>query len=174
MGAGRLTAKHGAFRPGQRAEDDYKVDLWKARLIDMEAEVENAKEYIATHEMKRDQRLEAKMSGVRILFNLMDDDNSGFLDAVQVAALYAQMGKKLNPQQLTDAMAEMDSDGGGKVELDEFMKWWTLQGSASQSTIATAAGVDIDGEGVDFENPVSDSVSGPDEVDEQKQRTDMD
>jgi hypothetical protein len=45
----------------------------------------------------------------------MDADNSGKLDADEVAALCKKMGKKLNDKGLQAAMADMDEDGSGEV-----------------------------------------------------------
>ena len=48
----------------------------------------------------------------------MDADNSGRLDADEVATLCKQMGKKLNDKGLQAAMADMDEDGSGEVRQD--------------------------------------------------------
>lgn len=45
----------------------------------------------------------------------MDADNSGKLDADEVAKLCKSMGKKLNQKGLQAAMADMDADGSGEV-----------------------------------------------------------
>ena len=90
------------------------------------------------------------------LFEEMDVDNSGKLEAnevrphehllldicwlvgsgltvecvrVQVAELYKKArGTKLSKAKLQAAMAEMDADGNGEVELSEFQEWWAANG----------------------------------------------
>ena len=63
------------------------------------------------------------------LFEEMDADSSGFLDAAEVAALYKQArGEKLGKKALAAAMATMDADGNGKVEKAEFTQWWHANG----------------------------------------------
>jgi hypothetical protein len=110
-----------------KEEEDYKVGLWRERLVQLESEVEQAKQYIAENELKRDDRLEKQAEGCRTLFGLLDKDNSGFLDKEEVKKLCKEMGRRLGAQQLDDAMAEMDADGSGKVEFEEFEQWWGQQ-----------------------------------------------
>jgi calmodulin len=61
---------------------------------------------------------------LRRLFNQLDVDRNGTLDEHELVALAAAGGKKLSRRQLAEAMAEMDADGSGSVEYEEFEKWW--------------------------------------------------
>ena len=48
---------------------------------------------------------------------------------MQVAELYKKArGTKLSKAKLRAAMAEMDADGNGEVELSEFQEWWAANG----------------------------------------------
>ena len=48
---------------------------------------------------------------------------------MQVAELYKKArGTKLSKPKLRAAMAEMDADGNGEVELSEFQEWWAANG----------------------------------------------
>ena len=50
---------------------------------------------------------------------------------MQVAELYKKArGTKLSKAKLQAAMAEMDADGNGEVELSEFQEWWAANGGA--------------------------------------------
>ena len=63
------------------------------------------------------------------LFYDMDDDDSGYLDATEVAQLYKKArGEKLSKSSLAAAMREMDSDGNNQVTMDEFQTWWVNNG----------------------------------------------
>ena len=47
-----------------------------------------------------------------------------YLDAREVAALCKAMGKKLSKEGLQAAMQEMDGDGSGEVDFEEFERWY--------------------------------------------------
>ena len=62
-------------------------------------------------------------------FQTIDADNSGYLDAAELAELYKKArGEKLKGKALQNAMTQMDTDGGGTIELDEFEAWWSANG----------------------------------------------
>ena len=62
------------------------------------------------------------------LFREIDADDSGFLDMEEIGVLCRRMGKDLTPEELADAMKEMDFDGSGVVEWLEFNRWWANNG----------------------------------------------
>ena len=61
---------------------------------------------------------------IKDLFIETDDDGSGLLDRSEVKQLAVMLGQKLNSKELDMAMAEMDEDGSGEVDFDEFFAWW--------------------------------------------------
>ena len=61
----------------------------------------------------------------RELFDEVDDDQSGFLDKLEVAKLCAKLGSTLPESVLVTAMAEMDRDGNNEVTFEEFSAWLT-------------------------------------------------
>lgn len=70
-----------------------------------------------------DETLQRRSSAAK-LFRKYDDDNSGIIDVEEFKGLYAE----LKMQNLTDhscekAMEDMDSDGDGKIEFNEFVGW---------------------------------------------------
>jgi Ca2+-binding EF-hand superfamily protein len=69
-------------------------------------------------------RYNDKRREVRELFDEVDTDGSGEVDAAEVAQLVQNLGIKMNPSELQDAMAKMDIDGSGEVEFEEFYHWW--------------------------------------------------
>lgn len=64
----------------------------------------------------------------RKIFDEFDADNSGALDESEIATMCAKMGKKLSKKGLAAAMADMDGDGSGEVDFDEFNAWWGANG----------------------------------------------
>lgn len=76
------------------------------------------------------------------LFQEADADGSGGLDHEEVATLARNLGRPLSEQELNEAMEEMDEDGGGTVDFDEFFHWYEKQtgdGSGWAAEIAKGA-----------------------------------
>ena len=53
-----------------------------------------------------------------------DDDGSGMLDAKEIREVLRAFGKDLNDDEFEVAMQEIDEDGSGEVEFEEFQLWW--------------------------------------------------
>jgi hypothetical protein len=65
------------------------------------------------------------------LFDALDKDRNGSLDAPEVGALYRQArGEKLSKKALAKALADMDTDGSGTVGRDEFLQWWSANAAS--------------------------------------------
>eukprot|EP01052_Picozoa_sp_SAG31_P047712 SAG31_NODE_9673_length_1243_cov_1.499126_1_plen_250_part_00 len=77
-------------------------------------------EYAAKQRAERRVELEPE---ARKLFAEVDADQSGLLDAEEMAALATKMGIDLSPEQLAQVMATIDSDNSGQVDFDEFFEW---------------------------------------------------
>eukprot|EP01051_Picozoa_sp_SAG22_P002373 SAG22_NODE_104_length_20159_cov_5.877517_12_plen_109_part_00 len=72
-------------------------------------------------------------SVVKDLFKLMDEDDGGFLDRGEIRQMAVLMGKNLSEKELWQAMSEMDEDGSGEVDFEEFYEWWMDEDKASAS-----------------------------------------
>jgi hypothetical protein len=66
------------------------------------------------------------------LFQEADADGSGALDREEIRALARNLGCPLNEESLNAAMAEMDEDGGGEVEFEEFNSWYQRAAGSTQ------------------------------------------
>lgn len=68
----------------------------------------------------------------------VDADNSGTLDTSEVKSVLQLMGQELSSREFMRAMDQMDGDGSGEVDFEEFSKWWakkaTSQGVVAPST----------------------------------------
>ena len=62
------------------------------------------------------------------LFDQVDANGDGQLDAEEIASLATRLGKRLSQSELDKAMAEMDSDGDGSVDKQEWVEWWSNRG----------------------------------------------
>ena len=58
---------------------------------------------------------------VKKLFEELDSDGSGSLDRGEITELLINLGHQLADGALDEAMALMDTDGGGEVEFEEFL-----------------------------------------------------
>ena len=54
----------------------------------------------------------------------MDTDNGGTLDRHEIRNLARSLGNQLTEAQLDEAMGEMDDDGSGEVDFEEFFDWY--------------------------------------------------
>ncbi len=54
------------------------------------------------------------------MFRLLDDDDSGALDADELLDGFSAMGTKVNEAALRLLISSVDFDGSGLIELDEF------------------------------------------------------
>ena len=68
-------------------------------------------------------------SSLRALFDAADSDASGSLDIHEIAQVSHQLfGTALSGEDLVAAMKEMDGDGNGDVDFEEFKTWWEGRG----------------------------------------------
>eukprot|EP01043_Picozoa_sp_COSAG02_P004996 COSAG02_NODE_133_length_34692_cov_83.845229_9_plen_3037_part_00 len=113
-------------------ETDTKVDnLEEADVKDLleEAgiEVRTGADVAVMKEALRDQLKGKKMSPQEV-FEVLDDDGSGFLDKDEIAnaagVLASHLGFVMSADDLDMQFAAMDPDGDGVVTLEEFKEWW--------------------------------------------------
>ena len=62
------------------------------------------------------------------LFQEIDVEGTGALDRDDVARLSQNMGADLTEMELDQAMGEMDADGSGEADFEEFHTWWVNVG----------------------------------------------
>lgn len=62
-------------------------------------------------------------NALRRIFNDIDESKDGTLDAREIWHLCRDMGAELDPRELQEAMREMDVDGSGEVDFEEFYSW---------------------------------------------------
>jgi hypothetical protein len=57
-------------------------------------------------------------------FNEFDKDGSGAIDREELNSLSTKLGTPLSEDQLTAALRDLDLNGDGVVDLDEFKRWY--------------------------------------------------
>jgi hypothetical protein len=74
----------------------------------------------------RDSRSNAKSersARAERMFRDLDADNSGTLDRAELQALASALGTTLSDHEISEAMAQVDKNGDGSVDLEEFLEW---------------------------------------------------
>lgn len=61
---------------------------------------------------------------VRALFNRIDEDGGGTIDSHEVEDLARLIDVEISPEELAQAISEMDADGTGIINFEEFIHWW--------------------------------------------------
>ena len=55
------------------------------------------------------------------IFQMIDKDGGGSLDHVELKQALADLGEHLTTEDVKDMIAEIDQDGNGTIEMDEFL-----------------------------------------------------
>jgi hypothetical protein len=58
------------------------------------------------------------------VFKEFDTDDSGSIDRDELQAMMAKMGNPLSDEQVDVALKDLDQNGDGVVDFDEFAKWY--------------------------------------------------
>lgn len=58
-------------------------------------------------------------------FDAYDADQSGFIDASELAELLKKLGENLSETELQQAFRDLDADHSGEIEFFEFVQWFT-------------------------------------------------
>lgn len=61
---------------------------------------------------------------VHKLFNIVDEDDSGFIDREEMAHLLNSLGKTLPQEKVDEGFAKLDTDSSGSIDFDEFYTWY--------------------------------------------------
>ena len=62
------------------------------------------------------------------VFDRFDEDQNGTIDRDEFAQFLAAIGKQMSSDQVATGFAQIDRDGSGQIEFDEFVDWWEQRG----------------------------------------------
>lgn len=65
-----------------------------------------------------------KLEYVRVVFNKMDTDNSGYLDSAEFGVVVKELGSEFSQDDMQAVFNMLDDDGNGQLSFEEFAKWW--------------------------------------------------
>ena len=106
-----------------KAHDITKRREWKTLRI---MEEEHA-ERVATEEAKKS-RLDEFRDVVQVAFNKYDEDGSGTMEIDELEQMLKhELREPVPPEDLQAAIQEMDADGNGVVDFEEFLDWFTSE-----------------------------------------------
>ena len=57
-------------------------------------------------------------------FKKFDKDGSGEIDREELGELSAELGHTLTAEQINDALIDLDINGDGVIDLEEFKRWF--------------------------------------------------
>ena len=76
-----------------------------------------------------------EMERLKDMWEKFDEDGGGTLGAQEILALFRSVGRKVSPDDFKVAMLEIDTDGSGEADFDEFAAWWRRQGMIVQDQL---------------------------------------
>jgi Ca2+-binding EF-hand superfamily protein len=82
---------------------------------------------------------EEEQSKLEQVWKTVDVNFDGFLDAVELQQVLELMGMAKAHIDMISIMAEIDADGSGEVDWDEFQAWWERQEKAQREEAVLAA-----------------------------------
>lgn len=77
-------------------------------------------------------------SSAREVFEKADSDGDNLLDLDEIAALLKTLGMSLDQTQLAAAVQQMDRNGDGAVNAEQFEAWWAAHGASIAKVGSTA------------------------------------
>ena len=60
------------------------------------------------------------MAYIREAFNLFDKDSDGTIDLHEMKAVMNDLGRTVSEEELEEMMEEVDTDGNGSIDFEEF------------------------------------------------------
>jgi Ca2+-binding EF-hand superfamily protein len=115
---------------GQIEVDEYLAWWGDEELIELyEAQVEaleSKKPYklFAGKISKKANTRRKRLTSVNDLFDTNDVGNKEYLTPKEFDKLSKLLGVYLTPKELVEAVEEIDEDGNGQIEIDEYLAWW--------------------------------------------------
>ena len=72
-------------------------------------------------------------------FAKFDVDRSGTMDAKELGKLCSALGADFSPDELDQALAEIDEDQSGLIDINEFLLWWTDRAASNRKNTSLIA-----------------------------------
>ena len=79
----------------------------------------------ASAKSKKFELTEEQKQEIREAFDLFDSDRSGYVDAEEIKVAMRALGVEPKDSEIQKMISEVDADGNGQIEFDEFNKMMT-------------------------------------------------
>ena len=126
-----------------RMEDDGRITLLDGEAFRDDAIFDDVSKMTTASDKLRLRERQEKYAGadpvLLKMFATIDKDQSGALDREEVGAALRGLGQHLDSAQLDAVMSEMDEDGNGVVDFEEFVMWYKDPSAGSQDIAARLA-----------------------------------
>ena len=66
-----------------------------------------------------------RVAEIREIFQHYDHDQNGTIDPREFGALLDALGPGFSEEEAQTGLADIDLNANGKIEFDEFIRWWT-------------------------------------------------
>ena len=66
----------------------------------------------------------SEVETIRAIFNLFDTAQTGVISTKEVKALHEKLGEKLTDEEADAVIRDLDSEGTGAVNFNQFLYWW--------------------------------------------------
>jgi len=61
---------------------------------------------------------------IKKLYDLVDDDQSGYIDRMELEILLQQLGRIVSPEEIDQGFQRLDMDASGLIDFNEFYSWY--------------------------------------------------
>ncbi len=75
-------------------------------------------------EVDEEEREQFRRREVKKLFDLVDKDSSGYIDRKELETLMKSLNKNFTQNEVSEGFARVDGDLSGRIEFNEFYKWY--------------------------------------------------
>jgi len=110
---------------GQSFEEKELQELIKEIDADGSGELEFDEFLALTAKFLVEEDAEAMQEELRDAFRMYDKEGNGYIKTAQLKEILRALDDKLTDDELDEMIAEIDTDGSGTVDFDEFMEMMT-------------------------------------------------
>lgn len=87
----------------------------------LKLQIQHEENHLKAMRLSSDKHKEAE---AKLVFNRFDFDGSGSMDAHEIQLLFEELGIVLTSHELKDTMEQLDTDGDGEIDFNEFFVWY--------------------------------------------------
>jgi len=109
---------------GQQFDDDELRTLCDSKAKDGKLDFDSFVS-VASNFLQEEEDSEAMLQELKEAFRLYDKEGNGYITTQVLKEILKALDDKLTPEELDGIVEEVDSDGSGTLDFDEFMEMMT-------------------------------------------------